>query len=163
MHTITQLLQNTGLISPLTSRFTTLATLALLELTNPENSQLDEDIRREAESGLRSLFDNRIAPSTWDPAIRDTIAKREQQSILSAPVTSMTAAESKQAAVAAQGLQHLADLATRPGRDTKTGDEMNQGEVSTSGSTGARFKQQQPLRELIRDGYLSAFTRDAAR
>lgn len=152
MRTVAELTHNTGLISPLTSHCTMLVALALLELTEYDST------REDAEKGLNALLETAIAPSTWDAAIRDLIARRKKwDSTVVAPVaiTKLSTAESEQAAVAAQGLQHLADLATS--RDIPTGDERKDEEKTSSGPTAARFKRHQPLRELIRDGYLSAF------
>jgi hypothetical protein len=150
MRSVTHLTHHAGLISPLTSHCTMISALALLELTEYDNT------KDEAEKGLTALLDNAIAPSSWDAAIRDMIARRKKQiSGVVAPVAKLTTAESEQAAVAAQGLQHLADLATS--RDIPTGDERKEEEKTSSGPAGARFKRPHPLRELIRDGYLSAF------
>jgi hypothetical protein len=154
MNMVTQLTQNAGLVSPLNSHFTMLATLVLLDLTQHQST------RGDAESGLKSLLENRVAPSNWDAAIREIIAKRDQ-TFVSATIPNITAAESTQAAVAAQGLQHLADLATS--RDVTTSDDRKEDESSVSGPIGSRFKRYQSLQELIREGYLNAFAGDAAR
>jgi hypothetical protein len=132
-----------------------LAALALLELTEHDST------RDEAEKGLHAMVESSIAPSTWDAAIREIVARRKKwDSNVVAPVNKLSTAESEQAAVAAQGLQHLADLATS--RDIPTGDERKEEEKTSSGPAVARFTRHQPLRELIRDGYLSTFS-EAAR
>lgn len=151
-HTVTQLVQNTGFSSPLISHFAMLATLALIELTSHEST------REEAEQGLQLLLENSIASSTWDVTIRKFIMKKiERDSSTAAANAQPSMADSEQAAVAAQGLQHLADLATS--RDVPNSiDERQEGDRSNSGPTGALSKRlQQPIREIIRDGYLSVF------
>lgn len=149
-HTITQLTHNTAFNSPLTSHFTMLATLALIDLTESEST------REEAGKELQALLDKAVAPSTWDAAIRAVIVRKMERDInAAASLAKSSMAESEQAAVAAQGLQHLADLATS--RDIPNpGDERK--EEASSGPAGARLHRPQPLREIIRDGYLGVFS-----
>lgn len=149
-NTVAQITHNAGFSSPLTSHFTMLATLALIDLTESEST------RDEAEKGLQTLLEKQIAPSTWDAAVRAVIARKlERDSSAAASSAKLSMAESEQAAVAAQGLQHLADLATS--RDVPPGDERKEDERVSSGLSGGHLKRSQPLREIIRDGYLSAF------
>ena len=147
MNAVERLIDNPGLVTPLTYHSTTLAALTLAELTKYHAT------RSEAEKGLQLLLENRIAPSNWDNAVRDFIANRK-------PATG-SVAESKHsltARQASQGLQHLAELATatEEGRDISSGEgrKENEGESSAS-AAGGHFA---ALLELITNGYLSAFT-----
>ncbi|PBP27742.1 C6 finger domain-containing protein [Diplocarpon rosae] len=146
---VLQLVNNQGLVAPLTYQSTTLAALALLDLTEHEAT------REEAGRSLQPLIERSIAPSSWDVAVRDLIVSRMQSS-----------PESKHASVASQSLQRLADLATatEEGRDVAVSEERKEGEkANTSGPTGAHFRNFKRLRELVKNGYLSVFTAEPAR
>lgn len=163
INSLAQLINNPGLISPLTYHFTTLVALALLDLTEYEAT------RDEAEEALRTLLEARKAPSTWDAAVRDLIANRKPAASNNAPPANLGTTESKHASVASQSLQRLADLATatEAGRDvTVSSEERKEGdiEMTNSGPTGAHFESFHKLRALVRSGYLSVFTEgDAGR
>ncbi|KAH6713932.1 hypothetical protein BKA61DRAFT_483280 [Leptodontidium sp. MPI-SDFR-AT-0119] len=155
MNSLAQLVNNSGLISPLTYYCTTLVALAFLDLTEYEAT------RDEAEEALRTLLEAPIAPSTWDAAVRHLIANKKQQA---ASNTAPPPTESKHVSVASQSLQRLADLATatEEGRDaTVSSEERKEGEKekSNSGPAGvqAHFESFHKLRELVRSGYLSVF------
>lgn len=151
LRVVTQLVNNPGLITPLTYHCTTLAALALLDLTEYEAT------REEAERSLKSLVESRIAPSTWDVAVRDFIANRK---------SNLATAESKHASVASQSLQRLADLATatEEGRDVTGGEERKEGEkLINSGPARAYFQNFSRLREVVRSGYLSVFGGETGR
>ncbi|KAH7346398.1 hypothetical protein BKA65DRAFT_399483 [Rhexocercosporidium sp. MPI-PUGE-AT-0058] len=162
VNSLAQLVNNSGLISPLTHHCTALVALAFLDLTEYEAT------RDEAEEALRTLLEARRAPSTWDAAVRDLIANKKQQAASNAApplVVNLGTAESKHASVASQSLQRLADLATatEEGRDAAiSSDERKEGErekeKSNSGPAGPRFESFHKLRELVRSGYLSIFT-----
>ncbi|KAI9054546.1 hypothetical protein LZ554_001702 [Drepanopeziza brunnea f. sp. 'monogermtubi'] len=151
---VSQLMNNPGLIAPLTYHSTTLAALTLLDLTEYEAT------REEAERCLQALLESRIAPSAPDAAVGDLIANRKQQA------ANLASTESKHAAVASQSLQRLADLATatEEGRDVAVSNERQQGErASASGPAGARFQNFARLREVVKNGYLSVLGGEAAR
>ncbi|KAI0830018.1 hypothetical protein F5Y06DRAFT_208455 [Hypoxylon sp. FL0890] len=101
--TVTLLLTNTQLLSPLNHHFFCLTTLSLIELSKAEKT------REEAKTLLRNLLDANLAPSTWDAVIRDRIAEHLR------PSTAQAAAN--------QSLQHLADLATATEIDTTKADK----------------------------------------
>ena len=152
MNLVTQLIHNSNLNSPLTYYSTTLAALALSELREYE------DTRPEAESGLKSLLESRIAPSSWDTAVREFIANKNVQPAGPLPGSSTT--ESKHSLTASQGLQHLAELATatEEGRDISTTEGRKESEKSsTSVPEGATSQRYHELRQLVKGGYLSAF------
>jgi len=165
LNSLAQLVNNPGLISPLTYHCTTLVALVFLDLIEYEAT------RDEAEEGLRTVVEARKAPSTWDAAVRELIANRKQAASNTAPPpVNLSTTESKHASVASQSLQRLADLATatEAGRDVTVssgaGEERKEGEsreksTSKSGSTGAgaHFESFHKLRELVRSGYLSVF------
>ncbi|KAL2069887.1 hypothetical protein VTL71DRAFT_14566 [Oculimacula yallundae] len=162
MHSIVQLVNNAGLVSPLTYQCTTLVALALLDLTEYEVT------REEAEEALRSLIqEGRKVPSNWDAAIRDLIGHRYQPASNAAPPVNLGSTESKHASVASQSLQRLADLATatEEGRDVTVSEENKEGEREKSipspnpgpSPAGAVFDGFHKLRELVRSGYLSVF------
>ncbi|TVY85080.1 putative transcriptional regulatory protein [Lachnellula suecica] len=138
---VTQLTNNSNLISPLTYHSTALATLTLVELTSLESS------KEEAEKSLQSLRQTRIAHSAWDEAIREMINRKQS------PAT--TILESQHALTASQGLQRLADLATatEEGRDPVAADDSKkESEQIVPLRSPQRY---QELREAIRNGYLS--------
>lgn len=90
--TVSLLLTNTQLLSPLNHHFFCLTALSLVELTRVEKT------REEATFLLRQLLESNLAPSTWDAVIRDHISEHIR------PSTAQDTAN--------QSLQHLADLAT---------------------------------------------------
>jgi hypothetical protein len=151
MNLVTQLIHNSNLNSPLTYYSTTLTALTLNELREYD------DTRPEAESGLKSLLESRIAPSSWDTAVREFIANKKAQPAGTLPSSSTT--ESKHSLTASQGLQHLAELATATeGRDISTTEGRKESEMSsTSAPEGAISQRYHDLRQLVKSGYLSAF------
>ena len=152
MNLVTQLIQNSNLNSPLTYYSTTLAALTLNELREYEDAQ------PEAESGLKSLLESRIAPSSWDTAVREFIANKKAQP--AGTLLSSSTTESKHSLTASQGLQHLAELATatEEGRDISTTEGRKESEMSsTSAPEGAISQRYHDLRQLVKSGYLSAF------
>lgn len=138
-NTVTQLSHNPHLVSPLTYHSTALAALVLLELTGHESA------KEEADRNLTILSQNRIAPSAWNEAIRDLIHKKQS-------ATAPNVAESKDALMAIQNLQHLAELATATteGRESAAGKE---GEKTSLRRPS--LQRYQELRGAIRTGYLS--------
>lgn len=156
---VSQLVNNPGVVAPLTYLSTTLVALALLDLTEHEAT------RDEAEHGLQTLLESRIAPSAQDAAVRELIARRKQQA------AGLASAESKHAAVASQSLQRLADLATatEEGRDvavskTRQDDERERSQTnSASDLAGARLQNFGRLRELVKGGYLSVLSGEESR
>ena len=159
MHIVTQLTYNTGFVSPMTHQATALAMFTLLELTGYEKT------KEEAESGLKSLLENRIAPSGWDAAIRDMIVKKRQSGAGAAVATQTAGNTSEQALTASQGLQRLADLATatEEGRaDVTTGDSTKENEKIATNATSP-FQYFHNLRALVSSGYLNALSSDSVR
>jgi hypothetical protein len=152
---VTQLTQNPSLITPLTYHSTVLATLTLIKLTEYES------VRADAEGGLKTLMENRIAPSAWDSTIRDVISNRKHATVT--PLTS--SAESKHASTAAQGLQHLAELATanEEGRDVSMGEGRTEGEIFAGKSAATHNQLHQDLREIVNIGYLRILGGDSGR
>ncbi|KAI6711501.1 hypothetical protein JHW43_005985 [Diplocarpon mali] len=156
---VLQLANNKGLVAPLTYQSTTLAALALLDLTEYDST------REEADRNLQPLIERSIAPSSWDAAVQDLITSR-MQSPPSALANLASSVESKHASVASQSLQRLADLATasEEGRDVVVSEERKEGEkTDISDLTGAHFRNFKRLRELVKNGYLSAFAREPVR
>lgn len=154
-NTVLELVQNPGLITPLTYHATTLAALVLTELTKYEN------LRIEAETCLSSIMENRIAPSAWDGTVRELIAnKKTSPSTDASP--NLSTAEKQQVDVASASLQHLAEIATASGKskDVAVTAEERKEEETSSASQSQPFHR---LRELVRSGYLHAFTGVAAR
>ena len=160
-HIVTQLMHNTGLVSPLTHHFTALAAMTLVDLTAHENT------RDEAENGLKSLLENRIAPSGWDASIREMITKKQHSNPSggAGSVVRPKTTDSQHALTASQGLQRLADLATatEEGRDVSTGEGRKEGEKSSTGPVGSHFQRFHDLKESIRSGYLGAFGGESGR
>lgn len=144
MNIVTQLKNNAGLVSPLTHHATAFAAAALIELTGYEHT------RQEAESGLTSLLESRIAPSGWDASIRALIVNSQNPSPSSGAggAASAKTSTSQHAAIAIQGLQRLADVATA----TEEGSASEGRKESTGGQIFQRFHD---LRDLLRIGYLS--------
>jgi hypothetical protein len=156
MQIVTQLTHNANLVSPLTHYITSLAACTLIEL------KMYESTREEAESGLKSLMESRIAPSAWDPSIRDMVLKKQN---ISPPTGagSTIGAKTATSQLASQGLQHLADLATATeGGMTKT--SGTEGRKEEKSNTDAQvFQRFHDLRELVRSGYMSILVGDTAR
>lgn len=155
IHIVTQLTHNSSLITPLTHHSTVLATLTLIKLTEYDST------RAEAEGGLKSLMENRIAPSAWDSTIRDMISNRKQVAIATLAGT----AESQHASTAAQGLQHLAELATanEESRDVSMGESRSEGEKFAAKSSGTHNQLHQDLRDTVKNGYLRLLTGESGR
>jgi hypothetical protein len=146
------LTHNPNLITPLTYHSTILATLTLIKLTEHDST------RAEAETFLKTLLENRIAPSAWDSIIRDMISNRKQASIA-------TLKGSEHASTAAQGLQHLAELATanEEGRDVSMGESRSEGEIYAAKSAGLHNQANQELRQMLKDGYLRVMSGESGR
>jgi hypothetical protein len=150
MHIVTQLTHNASLTSPLTHHATALVALTLIELTNFDKT------KDTAESGLRSLVENHIAPSGWDATIREMIVNK----LSSAPSGGVGGADGQHALTASQGLQRLADLATategnRP--DASTLETRKEGEQANTSLAGThRIEHLHDLRGLVKNGYMSA-------
>jgi hypothetical protein len=159
MHIVTQLKHNAQVISPLTYYSTALAAFTLLELMAYQITKED------AESGLKSLLEARIAPSGWDAAIRDMIVTKQQRLGASAIVGSSNLADSQHALTASQGLQRLADLATatEERRDVSSGEGRKDSEKTDTVAAAAHSQRYHELRELVRSGYLTVFDGEAAR
>jgi len=159
MHIVTQLKHNSGLVSPLTSYSTALAGFTLVELTAYQNT------KEEAESGLKSLLEARIAPSGWDATIRDMIVTKQQRLGTAAIVRSSNPANSQHALTASQGLQRLADLATatEESRDVSSGDGRKESEKTDTVASAAHSQRYHELRILVRSGYLTVFDGEAGR
>jgi Fungal specific transcription factor domain len=152
---VTQLTHNPSLVTPLTYHSTVMATLTLIKLAEYDSTKV------EAESGLKGLMENRIAPSAWDSTVRDMINNRKQAGV--AALTS--SAESKHASTAAQGLQHLAELATanEEGRDVAMGESRNEGESFAANSAGVHHQFHQSLQEIVKNGYLRVLSGESGR
>lgn len=92
--TVSLLLANPQLVTPLTHHFSTLAVWCLLELAKHDQS------REAASQHINEMIKSNIAPSSWDEEIRNKM------------VDSTVPAHGSVEATASQSLQHLADLAT---------------------------------------------------
>jgi hypothetical protein len=146
MNIVTQLKNNAGLVSPLTHHATAFAAAALVALTGYEHT------RQEAESGLTSLLESRIAPSGWDASIRTLIVNSKNPSPSAGAGGTVGAKTGTSQHAAIQGLQRLADLATA----TEEGRTESSTSEGRKGSTGGQiFQRFHDLRELVRIGYLS--------
>jgi len=87
-----------------------LAAMVLIELSQHEK------YREEAATALLTMMKFRVATPAWDYAIKELIKKNRPST------TTDSAAASKHASLASQGLQHLAELATAStGEDVKEG------------------------------------------
>jgi hypothetical protein len=144
---VTQLKNNASLVSPLTHHATAFAAVALIECTGSEHT------RQDAESGLSSLLESRIAPSGWDSSIRELIIKSKNPGPSSGAGGAAGAKTGTSQHAAIQGLQQLAELAsaTEEGRAESSTSEGRK-ESSTGGQIFHRFHD---LRELVRIGYFS--------
>ncbi|OTA88266.1 hypothetical protein M434DRAFT_15087 [Hypoxylon sp. CO27-5] len=131
--TVSLLLTNTQLLSPLNHHFFCLTSLSLIELTKTDKA------REEATTLLKDLLEANLAPSTWDAVIRDRIAEHLR------PSTAQAAAN--------QSLQHLADLATAAETDAPK-PEKNPEPVSLRTSDNYGDVGFDP-RVLTRGGYLN--------
>ncbi|KAH8803820.1 hypothetical protein F5882DRAFT_140741 [Hyaloscypha sp. PMI_1271] len=152
MKIVTQLTHNSNLVTPLTCHSTVLATLILIKLSEYDG------VGSEAESGLKTLMENRIAPSAWDSTVRDMISNRKQAGVPGS-------AESKHVSTAAQGLQHLAELATanEEGRDVAMGESRSEGEIFSAKSAGVHNKVHPNFEEIMKNGYLRALSGESGR
>jgi Fungal specific transcription factor domain len=153
MKIVTQLTHNSNLVTPLTYHSTVLATLTLIKVSESDGGS------SEAESGLKALMENRIAPSTWDSTVRDMISNRKQAG------GAASSAESKHASTAAQGLQHLAELATanEEGRDVAMGESRSEGEIFGAKSASVHTKVRPSFEEIMRSGYLRVLSGESGR
>ena len=149
MSIVTQLQQNPTFIGPMTHYATALAALTLTEMGSNDES------KEEAEAGLKALVEQRIAPSTWDPRIREIILKRKNSASV----------QSQHALTASQGLQRLADLATATGEgrnDPSTAESRMETEKVSKTFQGRPLPEHlNGLRKLVRKGYLSMFSGQA--
>jgi hypothetical protein len=162
MNIVTQLTHNAGLVSPLTHHSTTLTAVTLIDLTAYDIT------REEAESGLKALLENRIAPSGWDASVREMIVKQQHSNPsggAGSTVGPKTSDSQQHALTASQGLQRLADLATatEEGRDVSAGEGRRESEKSNKGPAGPHFQRFHDLKEFIRSGYLGALGGEAGR
>lgn len=158
---VTQLKNNAGLVSPLTHHATAFAAAALIECTGHDNT------RKEAESGLSSLLESRIAPSGWDTSIREMIIKSKTPGPSSGAGGAVGAVGAKTGTsqhAAIQGLQQLAELAsaTEEGRAESSTSEGRK-ESSQSNTGGQIFQRFHDLREVVRIGYLDKLSGAAVR
>jgi hypothetical protein len=144
MNIVTQLKNNAGLVSPLTHHATAFAAAALIELTGYEHT------RQEADTGLTSLLESRIAPSGWDASIRTLIvnSKIPGPSAGASGAVGAKTGTSQHADIAIQSLQRLADVATAT-------EESSTSEGRKESTSGQIFQRFHDLRELLRIGYLS--------
>ncbi|KAH6679486.1 hypothetical protein B0J14DRAFT_649874 [Halenospora varia] len=144
----TLLINNSSLVTPLTYHATILATLTLIEVSGYNAT------RKEAEEGLKSLLEGRIAPSSCDSNVRDLINKK-----LRSLASTSNPLEGQHDATSSQNLQRLADLATATEgiMDATAGEGRKQADNSNSttpiDSSSARY---QNLRKMIREGYITA-------
>lgn len=149
MHIVTQLIHNTSLMSPLTHHATVVAASTLIELTGYEK------MKDSAEGSLRSLLENRIAPSGWDAAIREMIIGKLNQG-----PSAGAAAESQHALTASQGLQRLADLATATEGDRADATAVEgrkEGDQANPSPAGHRSVEPlQGLKDSVTKGYMSS-------
>ena len=143
MQIATQLKNNPSLVSPLTHHATAFAAAALIELNEHEST------RKEAERGLSSILEGRIAPSGWDASIRDMILKIANPGSSSGAGGAVGAKTGTSQHAAIQGLQQLAELASA------TEEGRTEGSTSEGRKDGQIFQRFHDLRELIRVGYLS--------
>lgn len=155
---VTQLKNNTSLVSPLTHLATAFAAVALIECTGYEQT------RKEAESGLSAILDGRIAPSGWDASIREMIVKNKNpgQSSGAGGAVGANSGTTQHAAIASQGLQHLAELATATTEEGKAESSIGEGrkELDSQKYLSTRAPD---LRELVRVGYWGKLGGDAVR
>lgn len=136
------LTQHPNFLSPLTHHATALAALTLVELTKYETT------REQADSGLNTLLEGRIAPSGWDSAIREMILKKQRSGSGGSDPSA-----GKHSILAAQGLRHLADLATATKEGTAADESRNDGEkVGAISEPVQRFR---GLRAALKTGYLT--------
>lgn len=149
----TQLVNNSNLVTPLTYHATILATLALVELNGHSAT------RKEAEEGLKSILESRIAPSSCDISVRTLISKKSRPLTgLGMNATTANATEGQHDATSSQNLQRLADLATATegvmdataNEGTK---EVDNSHTITPSDSPALY---QNLRKTIHEGYITA-------
>lgn len=133
---VAHLNQHLSHYGPLTPHAISLAAATLVELSK------FEDIKEKADNALHSLMDNRHNPVGWDTAIQNMIARKQRSS--SSPTGEHPAGP--HSALAAQGLRHLADLATA----TKETDES---EKSPPAASAAHYRD---LRKFVKGGYLAS-------
>lgn len=176
---VTQLVNNTSLVNPLSYHPAALVTLTLTSLSSYDG------IKDEAESALQSLRGSGI-PISWATALRElttTQQPTEISKVANQPSSSSQVPDSQQHAITAanQNLQRLAHIATlhEEGNRDVTGEGRKEAEKGnpSSGSTGvgsggsggassASHSQQQrdyELRDLVKGGYVNAFTGESGR
>jgi hypothetical protein len=105
LNIVTHLAQPDTHLTPLAHYAVALAASTLVELAKYSST------RDQAEKGLKLLLEGRSYSSAWDAAVRDMVAKKQR------------------GVLAAQGLQHLANIATAApappgGESEKTGPEQ---------------------------------------
>ena len=153
MKIVNVLVRHPNFNSPLTHHVTALAAVALVELTKYESTI------KEAERGLKILLEGRIAPSAWDNAIRKMIRKEQASAHSSSDISA-----GNHSLLAAQGLRHLADLATKEGgpaaatTDGATASDESQivDELPSFGTPALQVQPFRRLRAIIEGGYLSS-------
>lgn len=143
-----ELAKNCTYEGPLTHHFIIMGAYALTKLMEHEKT------REIAEDGLNLLLTHDIAPSVWNMAVRQMITNRKQAGFTSLSI-------SEESKVAAQGLRHLAELATADGE----GREVNLDESRTTEEPADSVKKQifQDLRGIIHNGYIKTLKKDSAR
>lgn len=148
---VTQLTHNSTFMSPLTHHITALTTLTLIELTSYDKT------KETAEAALKALVENRIAPSGWDAAIRDSIITKLGRG----SSAGAAAADSQHALTASQGLQRLADLATATEGDRADAaivEARKEGEQTNASPTEPLLTEGlKSLKDVIHNGYMSGF------
>lgn len=145
MKIVAELTQRPTFMSPLTHHATALAASTLIELMKYEPT------REQADSSLKTLFEGLTVASGWDAAVKEMVLKKRHSSAGN-PDPSI----GKHSLLAAQGLQHLADLATATKEGAATEESRNEGELAGSDSTAVEpFR---GLRAILKHGYLTSLT-----
>lgn len=130
-------------MSPLNHHFTCLTTLSLIELTKVEKTRI------EATRLLKEMLDSPVPQSSWDFAIRDTMAAHIRPSTSSGGDGKVS-----------QGLQHLADLAAATGLATADGGENSEDPPAFRNADNYEAVGFNP-RPMLRDGYFNALASTA--
>jgi hypothetical protein len=139
LNIVTHLTQPASHLNPLAHHAVALAASTLVELTKYSST------KEQAEKGLKSLLEGRPYSSAWEVAIREMVAKKQGGS-----PAGDSAAGGSHSVLAAQGLQHLADLATAA--PTTAGSESEK----TSAQQAAEQPPLNGLRDTFKAGYLSS-------
>ncbi|KAG0645944.1 putative transcriptional regulatory [Hyphodiscus hymeniophilus] len=148
---VTLLKNNPSLVCPLTHYANTFAAAALIECTAHEQT------RMEAESGLTTLLDSRIAPSGWDASIRELIVKNKHlgQSTGAGGAAGAKAGTSQHSTGEESHLRSLAEAAELATATNEGKAESLAGGVRKESSTdGKIIRRFHDLREIVRSGLL---------